>query len=267
MQQHQQASFKEIFLSHSGKVADKWTGYLDIYERELAVHRATNAPILEIGVQNCGSLEIWAKYFSESRQIIGADIAEALETVSFDDDRIEVKICDAKALHLKWHDGIEPPRIIIDDASHQSCDVIRTFISMFPVLASGGTYVIEDLCCSYWREFNENTYWTAMGFLKNIADLVNFEHWGQASALLELATDVGLQQPADLLSITSSIRSIKFYNSICFIEKNSETESQEIGRRSVVGKSTPLGFKATSGQGIHELGFSKSNLKLDRDNV
>ena len=95
-------SLKSLFFNHKGKVADKWASYLDVYEDELAKYRQTKFPILEIGVQNCGSLEIWAKYFHNSSKIIGVDIIEALKKVSFEDKRIEVKICDSNQLHLDY---------------------------------------------------------------------------------------------------------------------------------------------------------------------
>ena len=53
----------DLFFEHRGKTIDKWEHYLSIYAREFAPFFALRRPIrlLEIGVQNGGSLELWAK--------------------------------------------------------------------------------------------------------------------------------------------------------------------------------------------------------------
>ena len=48
-----------IFYSHDGRTADKWLHYLDIYERHLQQYRGTDVRLLEIGVDQGGSLEVW----------------------------------------------------------------------------------------------------------------------------------------------------------------------------------------------------------------
>ena len=41
--------------------------------------------------------------------------------------------------------------LIIDDGSHVSKDIITSFARYFPLLKSGGMYIIEDLHASYWK--------------------------------------------------------------------------------------------------------------------
>lgn len=59
--------------------------------------------------------------------------------------------------------------IIIDDGSHVSSDIIRTFALYFPKLKSGGTYIIEDLHASYWESHQGalNYSFSSIEFLKN----------------------------------------------------------------------------------------------------
>ena len=42
---------------------------------------------------------------------------------------------------------------MIDDGSHRSADILARFDLLFPILAAGGLYVIEDLHCSYRADF------------------------------------------------------------------------------------------------------------------
>jgi hypothetical protein len=54
----------DLFFEHDAKRVDKWEQYLGTYQSELApfVERGTPVRLLEIGVQNGGSLELWANY-------------------------------------------------------------------------------------------------------------------------------------------------------------------------------------------------------------
>lgn len=72
-----------------------------------------------------------------------------------------------------------PFHIVIDDASHVSSLTIRSFEIIWPMLAKGGIYVVEDLHSSYHDYYfgtaeanrdpshDENT---AMGFFKRLTD-------------------------------------------------------------------------------------------------
>ena len=73
---------------------------------------------------------------------------------------------------------IGTPDIIIDDGSHRSEHVIASFQVLFPALAAGGIYVIEDAQTSYWpefggQEFELNDPTCTMGYFKNFIDGVN----------------------------------------------------------------------------------------------
>ncbi|MSE14260.1 hypothetical protein GKC49_03600 [Pantoea agglomerans] len=56
-------NLKELYQEHHGKSSDKWDIYLEIYHNILSGQQKTLKNLLEIGVQNGGSLEIWSKYF------------------------------------------------------------------------------------------------------------------------------------------------------------------------------------------------------------
>ena len=110
-----------------------------------------DSDLLEIGVQNGGSLEIWANFFPNSENIIGLDVHPDCENLVFQDPRIKVFVEDASE-----EKGAKLVRqissnlgILIDDGSHNSRDVISSFLLFFLQLKSGGIYVIEDPQTSY----------------------------------------------------------------------------------------------------------------------
>ena len=90
-------SLFQLFERHEGKVADKWQLYLEEYERLLSPYRDSPVRLLEIGVQNGGMLEIWAKYFSQAEELIGCDIDPACAELEFDDPRISVIVGDVNS--------------------------------------------------------------------------------------------------------------------------------------------------------------------------
>ena len=79
----------------TGKVSDKWESYLPFYDTLLAPIRDNKLNLLEIGVQNGGSLETWSKYFENAENIIGCDIDENCNLLKYDDPRVKVIVGDA----------------------------------------------------------------------------------------------------------------------------------------------------------------------------
>ncbi len=56
-------SLEQTRLEHNGKVSDKWELYVNEYDRIFSPYRDRPLNLLEIGIQNGGSLEIWPTYF------------------------------------------------------------------------------------------------------------------------------------------------------------------------------------------------------------
>jgi hypothetical protein len=174
-------SISDLFSDHSGKCSDKWESYLEVYEAELLSFRCRETPIslLEIGVQDGGSLEIWQKAMPPGSSIVGIDIDPRVSLLPYQAG-VEVFVADASnpavltaLLQGKNFD------IIIDDASHKSFDIITTFEKLFPALKYGGLYIIEDLACSYQPSFGGGLRrpGAAIEWLKCLVDILHVESW------------------------------------------------------------------------------------------
>src|SRR5947209_9794864 len=130
----------EAFFNHTGRVSDKWEQYLAVYSSELDDLRAAGRPIrlLEIGVQNGGSLEIWQAYLPQGSTILGLDINPDVAQLTFASDKIAVKIVDAtQRAALEDALGNSTFDVIVDDGSHLCQDVITSFDILFEHLAAG----------------------------------------------------------------------------------------------------------------------------------
>ena len=233
-------SLKELYQAHQGKVTDKWLLYLNSYDRFFNDFRERDICLLEIGVQNGGSLEIWAKYFPYAKKLVGCDINPECRRLSYEDPRISVVIGDANIddtenailSHGQNYD------LIIDDGSHLSSDIIKSFARYFPHLVDGGAYVVEDLHCSYWQEFEGGLFnpFSSITFFKRLADILNHEHWGVSRGRGELLAGFSKQYGVSFNEeVLTQIHSIEFINSVCVIRKLSPQDN-ESGLRQIVGE-------------------------------
>ena len=194
-------SLKELFKGHKGKLSDKWSLYLDEWDRIFTPYRYRRINLLEIGVQNGGSLEVWSRYFQKAARIIGCDIDKKCGDLRYDDDRIAIIVGDANSDECAGRILQQASKfgIIIDDASHKSSDIVRSFARYFPYIMDGGIYVVEDLHTSYWESYEGGLHnpFSAMAFFKRLSDLVNYEHWrnnkSRVSILTEFMANFGVE--------------------------------------------------------------------------
>ncbi|QSR87286.1 class I SAM-dependent methyltransferase [Candidatus Methylacidiphilum infernorum] len=245
-----QKSFIQLYLEHKEKIAHKWTSYLKIYDFAFSPFRNLPINLLEIGVQNGGSLEIWSKYFENALKIVGCDINPRCKELFFSDPKIRIVIGDSCREETKNKILAETSsyNLIIDDGSHKSSDIIKNFALYFPHLANKGIYLIEDLHCSYWKEFEGGLFYpySAMGFFKKLVDIINYQHWAVAKERKELLKEFEKLYDINIGNDTlSQIYKIEFFNSVCMITKSIEEENS-------IGKPIVAGTKAEISPGIKD---------------
>jgi len=229
----------KLYAEHVGKVSDKWSIYLTEYGRIFDEYRNRPVRLLEIGIQNGGSLEIWSKYFPHAQKLVGCDMNPDCARLNYEDPRIAVVVGDANsdAAQVKIL-GCSPVfDVIIDDGSHRSSDVVKSFARYFPNLADGGIFIVEDLHCSYWQEFEGGLFdpFSSITFFKRLADVVSHEHWGIEKASTDILSGFfskyDFRMDAEMLQ---HIHSVEFINSMCVMRK-ARPECNRLGTRNIVG--------------------------------
>ncbi|MDR0457484.1 MAG: hypothetical protein LBH10_00420, partial [Burkholderiaceae bacterium] len=88
-------SLLELYNRHKGKASDKWSIYLREYDRLFINYRDKELALLEIGIQNGGSLEVLAQYFQNAKNLVGCDINEKCADLTYEDPRVSVLCGDA----------------------------------------------------------------------------------------------------------------------------------------------------------------------------
>jgi hypothetical protein len=133
-----------------------WPGYLEVYERHLTDLRAAPdaAVLLELGIKDGGSLQLWRDYLPNAR-IIGLD----LELPPLTDPSGRIRMYrgsqDDEAL-LRRIAATEAPGgfdVIIDDCAHVGALALESFRVLYPLLRPGGLYFIEDWGAGYWPDW------------------------------------------------------------------------------------------------------------------
>jgi SAM-dependent methyltransferase len=232
-------SLEQIHKNKKSKVSDKWQSYFAFYERNFADFRDKPVALLEIGVQNGGSLEVWSQYFRNATALVGCDIDAKCTRLTYEDPRISVVVGDANESEVAARIHAISPSfdIVIDDGSHQSDDIINSFLRYFSALKPGGVYIVEDTHTMY-RETHGGGILkrtTAHDFFKLMVDLVNYEHWEKEMSIKTLFGTFA--PPGPLLPILKDgwVDGVEFRNSLVSVHKASAPSHRKLGERIVSG--------------------------------
>jgi hypothetical protein len=125
--------------------------YTDVYEKYLGPWRRRSFTLLELGVHRGDSLRMWNAYLPRAT-VIGLDLEQVAVKQAPEFDVTVGSQTDHEVLGgiLERHPDI---RIVVDDASHITELTIASFRFIFPRLASGSLYIIEDLSPNSYEEW------------------------------------------------------------------------------------------------------------------
>lgn len=193
--------------------------YTEHYERHLEHLRDEEFTLLEIGIggyyeagEGGESLRMWKRYFQKAR-IIGLDF---IDKTFVERHRISVYVgdqTDEEVLRRVFAEN-SPISVVIDDGSHHPPDVRETFRIVFPLLADGGIYVIEDVQTSYWPKWggslDRHDPTSTMALVKDLVDGLNW---------VEFLDEDYTPSYSDL-----HVRAVHAYHNLVFIEKGGNNE-------------------------------------------
>ncbi len=202
---------------------DKWGKhyYTPHYHAHFQPFRFNKIKVLEIGAggyenpyKGCNSVRMWRKYFPFA-QIYTMDLHDKSfhrekRIATFQGSQTDVKFLENMINETGRLD------IIIDDGSHYSSDVIKSFKALFPKLRNGGIYVVEDTQTSYWKVCggNMNSRGTSMAFFKGLTDGLNHKEFMLPNYRASY--------------FDKKIVSMHFYHNMVFIYKGNNDEESNV---------------------------------------
>jgi cephalosporin hydroxylase len=199
---------EEYFVKNTGNEIFKWQHYFEIYDRHFSRFRGTAVNVVEFGVSEGGSLQMWKHYFGPAAGIFGIDINPQCK--QFEADRIKIFIGDQEDRGFLQSIRAEVPRIdiLIDDGGHTMKQQINTFEVLFPHVHQDGIYLCEDTLTSYWpsRTSGYKKKGSFIEYSKSFIDYINAWHSTQPRKL-------------DVSEFTRTAKSLHFYDSVLVIEK------------------------------------------------
>ena len=147
-------SLWSLFLDPTHRRSIKWTRYFPIYERYMAAYVNKPCRMLEMGVWNGGSLQLWKRYLGPEARITGIDINPECKKA----EEFLITVCIGNQADVGFlksvHDTHGPFDIILDDASHIAEEALASFEFLYPLMPRYGVYMIEDL-----NRFNHSPAW------------------------------------------------------------------------------------------------------------
>lgn len=198
--------------------------YTEVYSQFFSPFKNTPIKFLEIGIYKGDSVKLWEQYFPNA-ELHFIDISDKM--IRYYSSRAHYHFLsqsDPKALARFGKMVGGDFDLIIDDGGHTMSQQIISFKNLFPLLKSGGLYIIEDLHTSYWTTYGGNGdqlnpkagQGTAVEFLKNLVEDLNYVGAVTSCADFDKAPQNLIQ---GLNYYQSYIYSIQFFSSVCIIKK------------------------------------------------
>lgn len=201
------SQFQNYFENNTENAIHKWTHYFDIYDFWFKKYKNKPIVVLEIGVYQGGSLNMWRDYFGEKAKIFAIDINPLCKQFETENTKIFIGSQEDKDF-LKYVKSQVPKfDILIDDGGHSMRQQIVSFEELYEHIKDDGLYLCEDLHTSYWKNYgggykNPNSF---IEYTKNFIDSVNAWH----------SKDDKLK----VNQLTKSTYALHYYDSVLIMEK------------------------------------------------
>lgn len=210
-------SIREIFENLNGNLIHKWDHYIEVYDKWFNKYRGKEVFVLEIGVSQGGSIELWKKYFGDKLHYYGVDINPRCKEL--EEENVKIFIGEQEDRNFWKKLKAELPRldILIDDGGHTMLQQIVTFEEMYNHVNDDGIYLCEDTQTSYMYAYHGG-YKKSTSFIeysKNFIDQLHAWHSEDKSKL-------------SVNNLSKSSYGIHFYTGMVIIEKMPMSKPMEI---------------------------------------
>lgn len=167
-------SLLKKYFDESEYFSMKHEKYFAVYENILTKYKNKKIRLVEIGIENGGSLYIWKKFLPDA-EIIGIDLNPNCK--KFEKDGFKIEIGDQNQIEFwdKFFKKYKNVDVIIDDGGHTNSQQITTLISCIPHINDDGVLLTEDVMCSYDKDFGNPSRYSFINFSKKLIDDINYK--------------------------------------------------------------------------------------------
>jgi hypothetical protein len=213
---------ERYFRANTRRLIHKWVHYFDIYHRHFERFRGRRVVVLEFGVNQGGSLQMWRDYFGRKASIYGVDIDPRCARLGGRRTKVFIGDQEDREFLSRIAAEIGPIDVLIEDGGHTMGQQIATFEVLYPRLTPDGVFLVEDVHTSYWPNYGGGYRKpdTFMEYAKGLTDQLNAWHSQDEDFVVD--------------EFTKTTRSMHFYDSIVVFEKGpvSRPRAERTGRRS-----------------------------------
>jgi 23S rRNA U2552 (ribose-2'-O)-methylase RlmE/FtsJ len=104
--------------NRSGRLIHTLMHYFDIYHSHFNRFRRRRITVVEFGVQNGGSLDMWRHYFGRKARIIGVDIDPNCKALERPGTEILIGDQEDRDFLRQLRDHVGPIDVLIEDGGH-----------------------------------------------------------------------------------------------------------------------------------------------------
>lgn len=220
----------QLAIKYGTDKSSKWHNYAPTYDKYFNSVRNFPLKFLEIGLAGGCSAHMWEQYFTNADLHFIDNTSDFVKNYqSTAPDRSHCYLVDQaneeSLIQFIQQSGGDFD-IILDDGGHKMDQQITSFRVLFPILKSGGVYIIEDLGTSYLLEWggygtkpNPKTGpGTTISFLQQLIDEIN-SFTVKPCQLPWFCADFRKYNQNDLTYYQQHIESIHCYNCMVIIFK------------------------------------------------
>lgn len=198
---------RNYFEKNEQRLINKFDHYFDVYDRYFHTFKNKKITIVEIGVYQGGSLQMWRNYFGKEAIIWGIDIDPRCKQLEEENTHILIGSQEDRNFLKSIINKIGPIDILIDDGGHTQAQQIVSFEELYKYIKLGGIYLCEDVHTSYMNAYGGGIKrnGTFIEYTKSLIDQLNAHYSEQSNFVID--------------SFTSTTNTIHYYDSIVLFEK------------------------------------------------
>ena len=122
---------EKYFKQNDKRLIHKWQHYFEVYDRHFSKYRNKEVVILEIGVSQGGSLQMWKDYFGDKAKIYGIDVNPNCKDLEEKNIKIFIGSQSDRKFLNEVKKQIPPIDILIDDGGHTMVQQIVSYEELF----------------------------------------------------------------------------------------------------------------------------------------